>query len=421
MSYDRGPALWRERNLRNLLILILLSSMVAWSVVPFIPLELLHKGASPTAVGVVVAGSGFGYLFGQYPAALLVGRIPVHRAAAIALLLEALGTIIILYTANPLLLVPLRLAVGGGRAVIGQCARAVVVRSIPNERRGEAFGIVGALTMAGTTVGTLGGGLLAEVQLNYVFVVAAASTLIAMPICLRLRVVPGHEPSEPPAHAPAATARRYFEAVVPLTRLQRGHRALLIGLLLETLGGALLIGVYNSVWSIFLRHHGAPVWVLGFAYALFTVPYLFLAPLAGRIGDRGHRKTMALAGTVTSSLLMLAYTRLSSLPAILSGELVEAVSGSLAEPALAAMVTEVGTEDVQEKVFGLVGTVQAASVGGGAMLGGWLLGWGVNVPLVAGGALALGFAGSAALVWRLVPQPEMKAPQPTAADVLPGT
>jgi MFS family permease len=400
--------------------------MVSWAVVPYIPLELLRNGASTTTVGIVVGGNAFGFVLGQYPAALLVGRIPVRRAVAIALVLEALGTIVLLLTASPFLLIPLRMAVGGGRAVIMQCGRVVVGRSIPNERRGEAFGIAGAMTMAGTTVGTLAGGIIAEARLSYVFIVAAVSALLAIPACLRLRVTPGREPGERAAHVPDAAARapavkRYFEALMPLTRLPQGHGALLAGILLETLAGALLIGVYNSVWSIFLGHHAAPPWVLGFSYALFTAPYLVLAPLTGRIGDRGNRKAMALVGTVTSSLLMLAYTRLNWLPVILFGELVESVSGSLAEPALSAMVTEVGTDDVQEKVFGLVGTVQAVSVGGGAMLGGWLLGWGVNVPLVAGGALTLGLAGAAALVWHLRSRPRVNAPRPAAADVLPGS
>ena len=46
------------------------------------------------------------------------------------------------------------------------------------------------------------------------------------------------------------------------------------------------VGMFEAIWAVLLRDHGAETWLIGLTLSLFTVPMIFLAPIGGRTAQR---------------------------------------------------------------------------------------------------------------------------------------
>ncbi len=44
----------------------------------------------------------------------------------------------------------------------------------------------------------------------------------------------------------------------------------------------LTVGMFEAIWAVLLRDHGAETWLIGLTLSLFTLPMIFLAPIGGR-------------------------------------------------------------------------------------------------------------------------------------------
>ena len=58
----------------------------------------------------------------------------------------------------------------------------------------------------------------------------------------------------------------------------------------------LTVGMFEAIWAVLLRDHGAETWLIGLTLSMFTLPMIFLAPIGGRMAQRhepvrvGHRQ-----------------------------------------------------------------------------------------------------------------------------------
>jgi MFS family permease len=120
------------------------------------------------------------------------------------------------------------------------------------------------------------------------FVLLAAGLMLVLPMMFRFAVPPvaTTEDGGRPQHAP-----------VRMLLTNAGVRA---GLLLGA-GIAIPIGVYDSLWSRYLKDLGASTEFVGVSLTLFALPMAVLAGRAGRLAEReGPRRVgaLALAGAV---------------------------------------------------------------------------------------------------------------------------
>ena len=354
------------------------------SVLPVLPLFLRERGGSYTLVGVVVGASLVAQFIGQYPAGLLsdrLGRRPLMiggllvYGAAIAAFALPLGIV---------WLVALRFIQGLGAAAFRPGSRAAVADLVPAEERGVAFGWMTGADMSGLIVGPALGGLLAAFGRRTVFEVTGLAMLLAA-------IVVAYALS-------SSVLRRSGEGIEGIEGIEgpgrsvemlRAGSAAVRGLAMLSLGIGFVYGVYNVVWSLFMKAIGATDWEVGLSFSLFALPLVLTAPLAGWASDRYDRRWLAVGGTASTALLAPIYPFLTSVPAVIGVGVLEASTAAFAEPSINAYLMSAVPDDQRGRALGTIGTAETAAKAVGALIGGTLFGLGLWVPFILSGLVGV--------------------------------
>ncbi|MCU1373847.1 MAG: putative major facilitator superfamily transporter [Actinomycetia bacterium] len=123
------------------------------------------------------------------------------------------------------------------------------------------------------------------------------------------------------------------------------------------------IGVFESVWSVLLRDHGAKTWLIGVTLSLFTVPMIFLAPIGGRTAQqRGPLRTVAISITV-ATLCTFSYGAVDVLWILLVVSLVHAMADSFTMPGNQVAVALAAPRHRLAAAQGLLGATGLATAG----------------------------------------------------------
>jgi MFS family permease len=354
------------------------------AVIPVIPLYAMDLGASVAAAGLIVSLRGFGTMFFDIPAGILVSRFGERWAMVIgtaALASVAVGAAL-----------SRSLWVFAGLIFVMGCAWSLwllarlsyVSERAPAEVRGRALSLLGGTNRIGNFIGPVAGGLVGSAfGLQTAFYVQAALAILASVVLFALV---RDEGGEAPAHAEHAVARflgvvsehrRVFatagiatlaiqvlrnarQAVLPLWGDQIGLGAAEIGLIFGA-SGAIDMLVFYPVGMVMDRWGrkwaGVPSLVL-MAIGLLLVPLthafvpLMLVALVGGLGNG-----------LGSGIVMTLGADFS--PAIGRGEFLGVWRligdiGTSAGPAvvgLVAGVTSLGMASVAAGCFGLAGAL----------------------------------------------------------------
>src|SRR5690349_8297103 len=63
----------------------------------------------------------------------------------------------------------------------------------------------------------------------------------------------------------------------------------------------LTVGMFEAIWAVLLRDHGAETWLIGLTLSMFTLPMIFLAPIGGRAAQsRGPVRVVAVSLSVAA-------------------------------------------------------------------------------------------------------------------------
>lgn len=348
------------------------------SVLPVLPLFLRERGGSYALVGIVVGANLVAQFLGQYPAGrlsdrfgrrpLMISGLLVYGAAIAAFALPlAIGWLVVL-----------RFIQGLGASAFRPGSRAAVADLVPADERGVAFGWLAGADMSGLIVGPALGGLLAVFGRRTVFEVTGLAMLLAafvVALTLSSGVLRNKSAGTEKPIQPAAVLRAGSAAVR--------------GLAMLSLGIGFVYGVYNVIWSLFMKAIGATDWQVGLSFSLFALPLVITAPLAGWASDRYDRRWLAVGGTASTALIAPIYPFLTSIPAVIGVGVVEASTAAFTEPSINAFLMSAVPEDQRGRAIGTVGTAETAAKAVGALLGGALFGLGIFVPFVLSSVVGL--------------------------------
>jgi len=350
------------------------------SVLPILPLFLRERGGSYAMVGIVVGANLVAQFIAQYPAGRLsdrFGRAPlmigglVVAAAAIAAFALPLSIA---------WLIGLRFIQGLGAAAFRPGARAVVADLVPEGERGIAYGWLSGADMGGLIFGPALGGLLAVFGRAVVFEVTGLALLLAA-------VVVAFALDARRGPITLATVRSPLDGGAT-----RGAGAAAVrGLVMLSIGIGFLYGVYNVVWSLFMKSIGATDWEVGLSFSLFALTLVLTAPLAGWASDRLDRRWLSAGSTASTALIAPVYPLLHSIPAVIGVGVLEASTAAFAEPAINSYLMSAVEPQQRGRAAGTVGTAETAAKAVGALLGGGLFGLGVGVPFVVSSVAGLAF------------------------------
>jgi len=369
----RRTALW------GIIAAVFLVGTGVGSVLPILPLFLRERGGSYAMVGIVVGANLVAQFIAQYPAGRLsdrVGRAPLMIGGLV------LAGMAIAAFALPLSIgwmIGLRFIQGIGAAAFRPGARAAVADLVPEGERGIAYGWISGADMGGLIFGPALGGVLAVFGRAVIFEVTGLAMLLAAVVVAFALDVRRLSITTPPIASAAARSdtRRVGAAAVR-------------GLVMLSIGIGFLYGIYNVVWSLFMKTIDATDWV-GLSFSLFALPLVLTAPIAGWAADRVDRRWLSARSTASTALIAPVYPLLHSVPAVIGVGVVEASTAAFAEPAINSYLMSAVAADQRGRAAGTVGTAETAAKAAGALLGGGLFGLGVWVPFVVSSVAGLAF------------------------------
>ena len=371
-----------------------------------IPVRVLYarsQGASLAIIGAMASAYLVSNFLFQYPSGWLADRWGRKPMMIWSLLGQAVLSLIYLFIADPILFVVLRFAEGMVAAAFLPSARALIADAVPNEKRGEAYGIFSAFFNVGFLLGPGLGGLIAGLGYAPPFIGAALFRLVALVLVLVL--------IRPPQQ------RQQREEAAPVSLGMLFTRPL-VGSYLLVFGDWLYVGFDVTLVPLWMHDHlGASVEWIGISYMFWAVPGILLAPIAGRIADRKRRSTMMLIFGLSQVPLYIIYGFSSWFFLILALYLVHGTLYAFVQPAVDSHVAAAASSQARARIMGLYSAF--GLVGGFVGANGFsvLYGWNFRSPLF---AIGIGYGVCVLIGGLLIRQAEKryrwlyapKAPEP---------
>jgi DHA1 family multidrug resistance protein-like MFS transporter len=372
------PAPRPRRALYGIVAAVFVSGTGIGSLLPILPLFLRERGASYSLVGVIVGAALAAQAVGQWPAGWLAERIGRREMMVVGLLVAAAASLMFLFPLSVEWLVVVRFVQGLGFAAAAPAEVALVADVVPADQLGRSYGWVSAARQSGIIVGPAIGGLLAVFGRWTVFAVTGAALAAAALVAALTLPASVRRP-----RADVSIARVFVRS----TRVGVALRAVVT----MTIGLGLLIGIYDVIWSLYMRQLGASDVVIGLSFTLFALPLVAATPFAGWGSDRWDRRWLAFGSVALGSLMALVYPFLTYIPIVIAVGIVEGALWAFTEPAMNAFLME-AVPDRRGEAQGVVGTAMSGSMAIGSLIGGSLFAMGLGVPFFVAGGVGFGFA-----------------------------
>jgi MFS family permease len=358
----------RNRTLLSVSLAVCAAYIGVGMVVPVRVLYAETQGASLAIIGAMASAYMVSNFLFQYPSGWLADRWGRKQMMVLSLFVQAILSFAYLFISDPVLFVVLRFVEGIAAAAFLPSARALITDAIPGEKRGEAFGIFGAFFNAGFLFGPAVGGLLAGTGYASAFIGAVIFRVVAL-VLVVIMIKPGAQQLQKQAREIPVTVRELL--ALPL-----------MGSYILVFGDFLYVGFDTTLTPLWMHDHlGATVVWIGVTYMLWSIPGVLLAPIAGKIADRGKRARMILIFGFAQVPLYIAYGLSNSFWLVAALFLVHGTVYAFVQPAVDSHVASASLSHARARVLGLYSA--CGLIGGfvGASCFNVLYAWNFRSPL----------------------------------------
>jgi MFS family permease len=331
----------------------LLTQTGLWFFLPLLPIFIGRRGGSAAFIGVVFAAGILANAIVRYPAGWAADRWGTRPVLLVAM---AAYSVLFLAYLLPLplpALLAIRFLHGAAAGAYWPAANGLVAELTPAGRRGRAFGVMQATSMAGMVVGPGIGGFIALFNLSAVFIVSACFCVLATVALSRL---------------PNVRAEARPEAPVGALRIARQ----LIPFIALGAGTSYMIGTYDAVWSLYMTHRGADTLAVGVSFVVFAIPAVLLSARAGALGDRIGPRRLVVAALLGTGFFAALYPFIASVPWLIALSLIEGFFTISGSPSLNAEVSRTAPPGHQSRTQGVFQTTQTLIIIVGSLAGGAL-------------------------------------------------
>lgn len=310
------------------------------AVLPVLPLYADQHGADLAFIGLMVGAYMAANLVGLPPAGWLSDRMGRRSLMAGGLLGFSLASLGFLVFTSPMAFVILRVIEGLAAACFTPAALAYVADRAPDGERGLRIAQLTVAQNAGTILGPVIGGAL-------VLAFGMASPFWALALLCGLGGVLV-------AKLPGAGRTREVRPGATGASWRQVRWLPFSGLSLRVLANGFSIGMYEAVWSLYMRDLGGTAWQISLSWTLFSVPAILLAASAGRLIDRIGPARPLVFGAMFSSVVVLGYGLTHRIDVLLLLGVIDGIGFAFAYPAQSAMTAQVAPEPLRGRVIGLV-------------------------------------------------------------------
>jgi MFS transporter, DHA1 family, multidrug resistance protein len=265
-----------------------------------------------------------------------------------------------------------RLLLGLGSGAVGPAIRRIVITREP-DAVGANLGRLAAFDVAGFMLGPLLAAVVAEalgIRAPFVFLAAVFVGVFLL------------------------SSRLDLTAGVSGIRSRHPLRVLLVRPAIQATLAACVafyvtVGMFEAIWAVLLRDHGAETWLIGLTLSLFTVPMIFLAPIGGRQAQaRGPLRVVSVSLTV-ATICTFSYGVLPSLWMLLAVSLVHAVADSFTMPGNQVAAALGSPPEHLSAAQGLLGATGLAAAGLTGLVAGFVYEEAGRVAVFTGTALVM--------------------------------
>lgn len=345
------PAVARQRVPMLLYAATAIEAMGYGAIFALLP-DLQKAYDLPTwGLGVIAGTSFLAALVGQVSLARYADRGHTVLLLRLGLAVAAIGMLWFGVASQLWGFVGARLLMGLGSGMFIPAARRVAVaRAGPNS--GEVLGRMASVEVGGFVAGPLIAAALTDwFGLHVPFVAMAVALACTSPAVARI--------SEPPKHEDQPR-----QALRVLVRVRGVRSGLAIALALY-----LSIGVFETIWALYLTDLGASRTVISVTLAVFALPLVALSPFGGRLADRRGPMRTGVVALACSVPIIALYGVVGSVAAAAGLALVHCICDSVTTPSGQAAVARSSPPSLVaagQGLYGAAGTAAAAVAAFGA-------------------------------------------------------
>ena len=251
-----------------------------------------------------------------------------------------------------------RFVMGIGGGMLTPAARRVIIVSDPRNM-GTNLGLFVSFDVGGFALGPVVSALTVDaLGLAAPFVIVTAALALVGAGLLRADITEAATDDIP-------SQRLAFD----LLRLAPYAGAVVIGLSLY-----LMIGTFDTLWSVMMADIDAATWIANLGITVFALPMLFLGPIGGRLTQRVGPFRAAITGLSLASLCMVAYGTIPSPHVMLGVGVAHGIIDGLTITAGAAAIAMVVPHERLAAAQGLYGGMQTITGGIASVAAGWSYG-----------------------------------------------
>ncbi len=348
---------------------------------PVLSLFALSLGASPEAIGFIVASSTLTGVFLKWPAGALSDLYDRRWLLLVGLLAFALPPFCYLLIVDVRWLIALRFVHGMATAVFAPIALAVVA-DLRREARGAAYGAYTAATQAGAMLGPLLGGWLLQVAgFSAAFVTAGTLGVVAVLLFLLMKL---------PPQIPHIVSGAGPTAV--LSDMTRGARTVLGNMRVvatSATDGARQVanGALMAFLPIYVVGIGLDAAHAGMLFGVQSVTSFASRPTMGWASDRVGRRPLILLGLVVCAGSLAAIPFTTPFAGLMTLSALFGFGEAIVNAAAAALVADLSELKTLGSAMGMQGTIMDIGHASGPILSGVLigaLGFHLAFPIIAG-------------------------------------
>jgi MFS family permease len=248
-----------------------------------------------------------------------------------------------------------RLLLGLGSGAVGPAIRRIVITREP-DAVGNNLGRLASFDVAGFVLGPLVAGVMAQIfDIRAPFVFLAVVFVGVFLLASRLDLSAG---------VAGQQARRALRVLLVRPAIQ--------ATLAASVAFYLTVGMFEAIWAVLLRDHGAETWLIALTLSMFTVPMIFLAPIGGRQAQsRGPLRVVAVSLSI-AIVCTFSYGVLPALWMLLAVSLVHAVADSFTMPSNQVAAALGSPPEHLSAAQGLLGATGLAAAGLTGLVAGYV-------------------------------------------------
>lgn len=363
-----------ERNILVLCTTAILLNLGNLVYGPFLPLHFENLGASLALLGPIFSVLAIASAFITVPGGHFADRFGRKRITVLGSAMMAASMIPLYWIGAWPLVVACLVIANFGIDIYRPGTYAMIVESVPANRRATAFSIMGLIAFPGSLIAPIIGGYLSlNGNYNILFAVSAISFTImtllrqAFLIETKGKKIPN---TEREAKNSEKNSLSFTEKLRLTWRSSPSTRAYLVFGVASALAGS-MAGPYFA--AFYLKILNLDQLQIGTLTTVSLIPNMICQLPGGKLADRIGRKPLVLMGVASFPLTVFAITQATNFNQLILIELFSGAVGGLSAGATYTMPTELVAEEYRATALGVFNTTSRLAGAIGPSLGGLII------------------------------------------------